>query len=99
MTINKAIQIERARVFDKDILYQRIVETGLEGIWIVAPEGQTLFANQRMADLLGCTVEEMMSRPATDFLFAEDEPSRSEEHTSELQSLAYLVCRLLLENT
>src|SRR3989441_4595425 len=25
------------------------------------------------------------------------EPKRSEEHTSELQSLAYLVCRLLLE--
>src|SRR2546425_7146517 len=25
------------------------------------------------------------------------EPLRSEEHTSELQSLAYLVCRLLLE--
>src|SRR2546425_9253482 len=27
----------------------------------------------------------------------EDEALRSEEHTSELQSLAYLVCRLLLE--
>src|SRR2546425_9675777 len=26
-----------------------------------------------------------------------DAPLRSEEHTSELQSLAYLVCRLLLE--
>src|SRR2546423_11099560 len=26
-------------------------------------------------------------------------PFRSEEHTSELQSLAYLVCRLLLEQT
>src|SRR2546423_11836273 len=26
-----------------------------------------------------------------------DSPDRSEEHTSELQSLAYLVCRLLLE--
>src|SRR2546425_4310233 len=26
-----------------------------------------------------------------------DRPRRSEEHTSELQSLAYLVCRLLLE--
>src|SRR3989441_3913124 len=26
-----------------------------------------------------------------------DNPFRSEEHTSELQSLAYLVCRLLLE--
>src|SRR5205823_11976331 len=31
-----------------------------------------------------------MARSAT-------EPARSEEHTSELQSLAYLVCRLLLE--
>src|SRR2546425_4870984 len=29
--------------------------------------------------------------------FSRREASRSEEHTSELQSLAYLVCRLLLE--
>src|SRR2546425_8316570 len=34
-----------------------------------------------------------------DFLVRRGEPPvlRSEEHTSELQSLAYLVCRLLLE--
>src|SRR2546425_9741869 len=30
-------------------------------------------------------------------LGGEDDAGRSEEHTSELQSLAYLVCRLLLE--
>src|SRR5687767_15585071 len=30
-------------------------------------------------------------------LLAEEGRDRSEEHTSELQSLAYLVCRLLLE--
>src|SRR2546425_7570208 len=30
-------------------------------------------------------------------LFLPSPPLRSEEHTSELQSLAYLVCRLLLE--
>src|SRR3712207_7393638 len=30
-------------------------------------------------------------------LGAEDAPDRSEEHTSELQSRQYLVCRLLLE--
>src|SRR2546425_6744647 len=29
--------------------------------------------------------------------FKVSSPKRSEEHTSELQSLAYLVCRLLLE--
>src|SRR2546423_8850098 len=32
-----------------------------------------------------------------DFIAAACWGSRSEEHTSELQSLAYLVCRLLLE--
>src|SRR2546425_8069815 len=32
-----------------------------------------------------------------DDLWAKARPWRSEEHTSELQSLAYLVCRLLLE--
>src|SRR5205823_9087836 len=31
------------------------------------------------------------------FTDAPDPSARSEEHTSELQSLAYLVCRLLLE--
>src|SRR2546425_8913474 len=30
-------------------------------------------------------------------IFVAGGPPRSEEHTSELQSLAYLVCRLLLE--
>src|SRR3989441_9406433 len=30
-------------------------------------------------------------------IVAQGPPERSEEHTSELQSLAYLVCRLLLE--
>src|SRR6266404_6030011 len=32
-----------------------------------------------------------------DFVFRQPGQQRSEEHTSELQSLAYLVCRLLLE--
>src|SRR5687767_15623186 len=35
--------------------------------------------------------------PDTSYLAGTDDIYRSEEHTSELQSLAYLVCRLLLE--
>src|SRR5205823_6989232 len=34
---------------------------------------------------------------ATTWTSCSSTPTRSEEHTSELQSLAYLVCRLLLE--
>src|SRR5205823_13750265 len=42
--------------------------------------------------------ERVAHRPALMFRNAlERESQRSEEHTSELQSLAYLVCRLLLE--
>src|SRR2546425_11420580 len=36
-------------------------------------------------------------RESLPMLVVDDEADRSEEHTSELQSLAYLVCRLLLE--
>src|SRR2546425_4445722 len=36
-------------------------------------------------------------RPANTWGLISLKPGRSEEHTSELQSLAYLVCRLLLE--
>src|SRR3989441_5340003 len=38
-----------------------------------------------------------LGKPLATITLREDETDRSEEHTSELQSLAYLVCRLLLE--
>src|SRR6478609_10485355 len=37
------------------------------------------------------------SRPPASRCLRREHDGRSEEHTSELQSLAYLVCRLLLE--
>src|ERR1035437_6124911 len=44
---------------------------------------------------------EILTKPGTDVLhgrgFLQGNDSRSEEHTSELQSRQYLVCRLLLE--
>src|SRR5687767_15480366 len=44
----------------------------------------------------GARRDEERSR-AKERIFSVRDPNRSEEHTSELQSLAYLVCRLLLE--
>src|SRR2546425_7867424 len=41
----------------------------------------------------GCRIQDEVARGSP----FEEVPARSEEHTSELQSLAYLVCRLLLE--
>src|SRR3712207_8670596 len=63
--------------------------------------------DQWLAVLKGQNVEEIAPAPGTPFdpsrheaLMQQDAPQyagRSEEHTSELQSRQYLVCRLLLE--
>src|SRR5205823_13471422 len=42
-------------------------------------------------------LEHRVGRPGLRVVVQRDLDVRSEEHTSELQSLAYLVCRLLLE--
>ena len=43
--------------------YRRIVELANEGIWIVDAEGRTTYANSRMGQLLGYSVEEMLGLP------------------------------------
>src|SRR2546425_5063724 len=60
----------------------------MPGPWPAGPDGRELFWK----------MIETCERTEIDSLwFSERLSSRSEEHTSELQSLAYLVCRLLLE--
>src|SRR3712207_8517907 len=43
------------------------------------------------------SVDPLIETTGHTFLFYRDTATRSEEHTSELQSRQYLVCRLLLE--
>src|SRR2546425_6205172 len=55
----------------------------------------TLFRSLMRNDLDAQTLEQLAHPACVGAIFPGE--SRSEEHTSELQSLAYLVCRLLLE--
>jgi PAS domain S-box-containing protein len=48
--------------------YRRIVETAEEGIWMIDAENITVFVNQKMADLLGYQVEEMIGSGLFDFM-------------------------------
>jgi PAS domain S-box-containing protein len=50
-----------------------LVQTSNEGVWLLGPDDLTTFANARMATMLGCTVDEMIGRPITDFMDDEDE--------------------------
>lgn len=51
--------------------YQRIVEAAAEGIWIVDRRARVTFANQRLAEILGCPVEQLLHRPLFRFVAAE----------------------------
>lgn len=49
-------------------LHRQIVETCLEGVWMIDPQHQTSYVNQRMAQLLGYTTDEMLGKSLFDFM-------------------------------
>lgn len=73
-----ATSLENARVFgalrESEEKYRRIVDTAIEGVWVLGPDTLTTYVNSRMAEMLGSSCEEMMGRPMTDFMFEEDAP-------------------------
>jgi len=71
LTERKRAEEERR---ESEAKYRRIVDTAIEGIWVLGPDTMTTFANARMAEMLGYSGEEMIGRPLTDFMFEEDVP-------------------------
>jgi len=55
---------------ESEARYRNMVNTSLEGIWTVDAEGKTAFVNQRMAKMLGYSVEEIMGRSFLEFMDA-----------------------------
>jgi PAS domain S-box-containing protein len=53
---------------DLGTLYRDIVETSLDGIWVIDAEGRTLYANQRIAELLGRSPAELAGLTVFDAL-------------------------------
>src|SRR2546425_3641886 len=73
---------------------------GLRRLWAIAGEGDSVSAREQMHKTGGQRVVGVGGSDAVPVLNQRAlalRIVRSEEHTSELQSLAYLVCRLLLE--
>lgn len=51
---------------------QRLVEAAHDGIWEIGLDGGTLFANKRMAEMLGCSLDDLLERNVYDFIFEDD---------------------------
>jgi len=53
------------------LLYGQILQVVGEGIW-VSREGRTRFANRRMAELMHCSVDDLLATPVLEFFGPED---------------------------
>jgi PAS domain S-box-containing protein len=58
--------------------FRSIVETAQEGIMSMDAQFRTTYVNQRMADLLGYQLVEMIGRPLTDFMPQEELPDHKQ---------------------
>lgn len=61
-----------ATLYQSGTRFRTIVETANEGIWFIDRDARTVYANARMAAILGCTVDDILSRTVLDFCFPED---------------------------
>ena len=59
-----------------------------DGLWIINAEANTIFANERMAEILGETVAEMIGRPSFAYVFPEDQPAAQRLFESKMQGNA-----------
>lgn len=64
--------LERERIdsalIESEMRYRRIVETAVEGIWVLDAQACTSYVNQQMAVILGYEQEEMLGWPMFDFM-------------------------------
>jgi PAS domain S-box-containing protein len=52
---------------DEAFLLHQVVQSADQGIWI-SQDGRTRYANRRMAELLGCSIDDLMAHPIVDFI-------------------------------
>ncbi len=53
-------------------IYRQIVDAVPEGIWLVSPQGRTIFCNERMGQILGYSVDSLQNISCFDPVFPED---------------------------
>lgn len=68
-TIERSKTLAALRSSEKK--YRQIVETSREGIWMIDAEARTNYINQRMSEMLGYSVEEMLGKSVFDFMEGE----------------------------
>lgn len=74
-TANRRLEVSLRKLQTSEKRYRRLIDTAYEGIWTTNAEGRIEYVNQRIAEMLGYSVEEMLDRSIFEFM---DEEVRSE---------------------
>jgi|GEM_PF-1100549 len=69
ITAGKLDEISRREMDER---YRLIVDTANEGIWMVDENDRTVHVNSKMADMLGCSLEELYNRTTDDFVHPDE---------------------------
>jgi PAS domain S-box-containing protein len=70
----KLAELERASraLRESEARYRRLVDTATEGVWVLDPDGVTVFVNRRMGEILGRPGDEVLGRSVMDLVAEED---------------------------
>ncbi|MGB8337726.1 MAG: PAS domain S-box protein [Burkholderiales bacterium] len=63
---------------ESEARYQRTLETAYEGVWTADTKNIVGYANARMAEMIGCELNEIIGKEAFSFVFPEDVPMSKE---------------------
>jgi PAS domain S-box-containing protein len=74
-TANRGLEVSRLKLRSSEERYRRIIDTAYEGIWTINADGRIEYVNQRMAQMLGYSIADMLDRSVFEFM---DEVVRSE---------------------
>lgn len=74
-TTNQRLEVSLLKLRASEERYRRLIDTAYEGIWTTNAEGRIDYVNQRIAQMLGYTVQEMLDRSVFEFM---DEVARRE---------------------
>lgn len=62
-------EVEAARALaESEARHRMIADLADEGIWVIAQDGRTLYANARLASLVGYTLEQLYAAPVWDYM-------------------------------
>src|SRR5438874_8347153 len=61
----------------ESLLFGQLLQAANQAVW-VAKDGRTRYANRKMTDLLGCSLDELLSRSVFDFVDPEQMPVTKE---------------------